>query len=303
MMAQNYPELFDGIVAGAPSMFYPDLLFWLLWTGKQQTPSRATGRRLSDAKRAQITQRVLAACDGIDGLVDGQITNPRACRFDIDTIGPAGDKTLTADEVAVVKAMYAGTIQRTPASVSAPPARSSAPRPTGSRCSPTTAATARSSATSSTRAIRRRSTGGATRLLDDVYDESKAALTPVTAAPSPDISAFVERGGKLDPVPRLERFGRAARRLDRLLVRAHAVRAAAQSAEARRRPRDRQAHAAGGRRTPPTRSASRCSEYHRLFMLPAMGHCGGSTGPSSVGGGCPSRRRRIATPTITPSAR
>src|SRR6185369_414986 len=38
MMAQNYPELFDGIVAGAPSMFYPDLLFWLLWTGKQQIP-------------------------------------------------------------------------------------------------------------------------------------------------------------------------------------------------------------------------------------------------------------------------
>ena len=34
MMAQNYPELFDGIVAGAPSNFYPDLLMWLLWTGK-----------------------------------------------------------------------------------------------------------------------------------------------------------------------------------------------------------------------------------------------------------------------------
>jgi len=31
MMAQNYPQLFDGIVAGAPSNFYPDLLMWLLW--------------------------------------------------------------------------------------------------------------------------------------------------------------------------------------------------------------------------------------------------------------------------------
>src|SRR5256885_561613 len=38
MMAQNYPELFDGIVAGAPSMFSPDLLFWLLWTGKNLSP-------------------------------------------------------------------------------------------------------------------------------------------------------------------------------------------------------------------------------------------------------------------------
>ena len=28
-------------------------------------------------------------------------------------------------------------------------------------------------------------------------------------------------------------------------------------------------------------------QYHRLFMLPATGHCGGSTGPNSVGGGMP----------------
>jgi feruloyl esterase len=27
--------------------------------------------------------------------------------------------------------------------------------------------------------------------------------------------------------------------------------------------------------------------YHRLFMLPATGHCGGSTGPNSIGGGMP----------------
>jgi hypothetical protein len=32
----------------------------------------------------------------VDGLVDGQITNPRACAFDIDTIGPSGDNSLTA---------------------------------------------------------------------------------------------------------------------------------------------------------------------------------------------------------------
>ena len=38
MMAQNYPDLFDGIVAGAPSQWYPDLLMWLLWTGKTLTP-------------------------------------------------------------------------------------------------------------------------------------------------------------------------------------------------------------------------------------------------------------------------
>ena len=110
MVAQNYPELFDGIVSGAPSMFYPDLLMWLLWTGKQLTPSAPFGPpSISAAKRAAITQRAVQACDASDGLVDGQITNPRNCRFDIDSMGPAGDGTLTASEVAVAKAMYAGT--------------------------------------------------------------------------------------------------------------------------------------------------------------------------------------------------
>src|SRR5258706_4049271 len=109
MMAQNYPTLFDGIVAGAPSMFYPDLLMWLLWTGKNLTPVQGLPASLSLAKRQLITARVLQQCDAIDGLVDGQVTNPRACEFNIDSMGPAGDGTLTAAELAVAKAMYAGT--------------------------------------------------------------------------------------------------------------------------------------------------------------------------------------------------
>src|SRR3982751_2426272 len=108
MMAQNYPELFDGIVSGAPSMFYPDLLFWLLWTGKQQIPEAGKPPVLSDAKRALITRRILDKCDALDGLADGQITNPRACTFDIESLGPSGDNSLTTAELAVVKGMYGG---------------------------------------------------------------------------------------------------------------------------------------------------------------------------------------------------
>ena len=36
---------------------------------------------------------------------------------------------------------------------------------------------------------------------DDVYDHAKAVLTPVTAAPSPDIRRFTSRGGKLIQMP------------------------------------------------------------------------------------------------------
>ncbi len=81
MMAQNYPELFGGIVSGAPSMFYPDLLFWLLWTGEQQIPEAGKPPVLSDAKRTLITKRILDKCDALDGLVDLQITNPRAWHY------------------------------------------------------------------------------------------------------------------------------------------------------------------------------------------------------------------------------
>src|SRR5262245_54237896 len=38
MMAQRYPELFDGIAAGAPSQFYPEILMWLIYSGKVLTP-------------------------------------------------------------------------------------------------------------------------------------------------------------------------------------------------------------------------------------------------------------------------
>jgi tannase/feruloyl esterase len=31
----------------------------------------------------------------------------------------------------------------------------------------------------------------------------------------------------------------------------------------------------------------RVQEYHRLFMLPAVSHCGGGTGPNAIGGGAP----------------
>jgi feruloyl esterase len=91
MMAQNYPALFDGIVAGAPSNWYPDLLMWLLWSGVHQTPVLGQPAVVSTAKRQAITQRALQACDSLDGLADNQITNPRACQFNVDSMGPAGD--------------------------------------------------------------------------------------------------------------------------------------------------------------------------------------------------------------------
>jgi feruloyl esterase len=289
MMAQNYPELFDGIVAGAPSMWYPDLLMWLLWTGKTLTPSAPFGPpAISDAKRATITQRVLQACDANDGLVDGQITNPRACKFDIDTIGPSGDGTLTADEVVVAKRMYGGT-HRNWDDLASEQRYTGAKYGSEADWSPLFA-----------------DNGGYGPFIghyvysvlsppydwrrdinwDDVYDHAKAVLTPVTAAPSPDIRRFTSRGGKLiqmagwndsvvPPDGSVDYFFALTQweKLQNL-----------PSAEV-----DKQV----AKLTPQVVAATanafgqQVQQYHRLFMLPATGHCGGSTGPNSVGGGMP----------------
>ena len=66
MMAQNYPALFDGIAAGAPSNFYPDVLMWLTWTGKTLTPV------LGQPDGACRNDRLHGRCD--DGLGDRAAT-------------------------------------------------------------------------------------------------------------------------------------------------------------------------------------------------------------------------------------
>ena len=284
MMAQNYPQLFDGIVAGAPSNFYPDLLMWLLWTGKNQTPVFGQPAVVSAEKRAAVTQQIVQACDAADGLVDGQITNPRACSFDIDALGPNGDSTLTAAELAVFKAMYAGTTSET-----------GAQRYTGARFG--------SEADWDPGFADR---GGYGPFIghyvysvesppfewrrdvnfSSVYDEMKTALTPITAAPSPDLTAFRRRGGKLI---QYHGWNDSVVPPDGSISYFHAL---TQFELLRRLPPRVAEHYVNNLNPQVVAAVSQAfgddvRRFHRLFMLPAVGHCGGSTGPSAIGGGAP----------------
>ena len=331
MMAQNYPELFDGIVSGAPSMFYPDLLMWLLWTGKTLTPSAPFGPpSISTEKRNAITQRVLQTCDANDGLVDGQITNPRACRFNIDTMGPSGDGTLTADEVLVAKRMYAGT-HRNWADLTSEQRYTGAKYGSEADWSPLFADNGGYGpfighyvySTESPPFDWRRDINW-----DNVYDHAKDVLSPVTAAPSPDIRRFIERGyGHSHHDHRFYDGGdrrkhgsyiaydhhrdrddglRHFKRRGGKIVHTHGWNdsvvppdgsidyffALTQWEKLQNLPSrvvDREIARLTPEKVVATANAFReeVQEYHRLFMLPAVGHCGGSTGPSSVGGGMP----------------
>ena len=177
-------------------MFYPDVLFWLLWTGKQLTPVFGQPAALSTTKRNLITDRVLQACDANDGLVDGQITNPRACSFDIDKLGPSGENVLTAQELATVKAMYAGTTNE----ITGQQRYSGAKFGSEANFDPNFADNGGYGpfighfvySLLSPPYEWRRDINWST-----VYDQAKAVLSPITAAPSPDIRAFTSRGGKI----------------------------------------------------------------------------------------------------------
>lgn len=74
--------------------------------------ARARERRRDPHRRQApaLHDAVLAACDHLDGLADGQLDDPRACRFDPATlICPAGTDTpacLTPAQVTVTRKLY-----------------------------------------------------------------------------------------------------------------------------------------------------------------------------------------------------
>jgi hypothetical protein len=112
LLAQRYPDDFDGIIAGDPANFMGPLMgVYFTWLAK--TNNDANGAPIiTGAKLPALHDAVVAACDGLDGLVDGQIDDPRACGFDPVTIQcpPGTDlpSCLTPAQVASARRLYAG---------------------------------------------------------------------------------------------------------------------------------------------------------------------------------------------------
>ena len=78
--ATRYPEDFDGIIAGAAANPKTHLDTWRIWMGLETLKDPDT--RIPKEKYPAIHRQVLAACDALDGLKDGLISDPRACHFD-----------------------------------------------------------------------------------------------------------------------------------------------------------------------------------------------------------------------------
>jgi feruloyl esterase len=77
MMAQRFQDLFDGIIAGAPVLYLTKAHMWSIWNPRALLDGPVTADQLPF-----LADAIYWKCDGIDGLVDGLIDDPRNCAFD-----------------------------------------------------------------------------------------------------------------------------------------------------------------------------------------------------------------------------
>jgi feruloyl esterase len=80
MEAQRFPGDYDGIVAGATTNNWTNMMVGRIWVGQATLDDAAS--YIPPAKYPMIHKAVLAECDALDGVKDGVLEDPRKCRFD-----------------------------------------------------------------------------------------------------------------------------------------------------------------------------------------------------------------------------
>jgi len=108
---QRYPYDYDGVISGAPVLYTPmGPPLQSLWNATANTDASGAPI-LTEAKLEWFAGEVMKACDAVDGLKDGLISDPRACKFDPAVLschgGPASE-CLSPAELGVVRKFYGG---------------------------------------------------------------------------------------------------------------------------------------------------------------------------------------------------
>jgi feruloyl esterase len=104
---QVHPADFDGIIAGAPALNATGRAAFSVSVA--QNLRKEEGSYIPEEKYPAIHDAVLRACDLHDGVKDGVIENPPACRFDPTVLAcTAGDSPscLTPPQIEAARAMY-----------------------------------------------------------------------------------------------------------------------------------------------------------------------------------------------------
>ncbi|WP_333605796.1 tannase/feruloyl esterase family alpha/beta hydrolase [Novosphingobium sp.] len=110
----NYPQMFDGIVAGAPFFDMSEEMFVTYVSTLAQL--RAPGAAISSSLFDVLDRAVRAHCDKADGVADGVIQAPEKCDFDPYAHllrckpGAVSQDCFTGDQIDTVSVMFSAIV-------------------------------------------------------------------------------------------------------------------------------------------------------------------------------------------------
>jgi feruloyl esterase len=271
-VVQRIGSAFDGVSAGCPANNSAGLFTQAIWTSQNY-------QKIS-TKLALIHDAALAACDEVgDGVVDGVIGNPDACRFDpgvLQCTGADAPTCLTSEQVDAVRNIYRGPVN--PAKGTKTGEEYAPGMPRGSELVWNGSQGQAAGASQPWYGMVLNGTLTFDLASFDFEDDVARALhitKPYGAqVTDPDISRFRQNGGKLllwagwnDPLWSQKNIVQYYKQV---------------VAEA---DHGRHAHHGWPRhwKVPKLErdALERTQKYARLFMAPGMGHCGGGDGPNS----------------------
>jgi feruloyl esterase len=249
--AQRFPEDFDGIIAGSPG---------LDWTGRAvqavrilKTLEQNDAARLAPPQMQLLHRGVIDACDALDGVKDGLISDPTRCGFDPATLqckGAGESGCLTPAQVDTARLIYSPVVNaKTKREIAGlAPGSELGWTPTG------WTASARATGIDQFRFLVFNDPAWTAQRFDPAADVARAedADAGTLNALDPNLKPFIDRGGKL-----IQYHGWSDPQISPLNSTQYYARVLESIG-----------------------SGTDVQRSYRLFMAPGMGHCSGGEGPS-----------------------
>ncbi|HTE43252.1 MAG TPA: tannase/feruloyl esterase family alpha/beta hydrolase [Steroidobacteraceae bacterium] len=119
MAAQRFPDLFDGVISGAPAYRVVEASLDAAAQTQQfasvapkGTDGRPNlGKAYSMAELAVVAKGILQSCDALDGIADGMVNSIRSCKFDPTSVQCSTGQSancLAPEKAAALKAAFSG---------------------------------------------------------------------------------------------------------------------------------------------------------------------------------------------------
>jgi hypothetical protein len=110
MVIQRFPADYDGVFTLYPVFNWTAVMFKWLEVGKSMRANNGAGW-LSPAKAKLLQNAEVTACDALDGVNDGLISNVKSCQFDAAVLRcpggvDAGATCLSDPQIATTRVMY-----------------------------------------------------------------------------------------------------------------------------------------------------------------------------------------------------